>query len=71
MASTAELAVLLKVKDEASRALGGISGKVGGLNDKLKGLAKVGLLAAGGGLVATGLAALKFGGDFDKAFDQI
>jgi hypothetical protein len=50
MTTAAELAILIKARDEASKTLDGIHGKVKGLGGALSGALKVGGLAAAGGI---------------------
>lgn len=53
-----------KAIDQANRKLGGLGGA-------LQKAAKVGAVALAGGVVAAGAAILKFGNDFDQAFNAI
>jgi len=66
MVNAAELAILVKAKDESSATLDKISGKAGGMGTAFKGLA-----IAGVSLAAVGAVALKLGADFDAAYDKI
>lgn len=75
--TSAELQILIRARDEASRVIEGIVGRGGALhklNDRLLDMAKVAAISAvgmGTAVAAVGAAALKFAGDFDEAFDAI
>ncbi len=71
MATTAELEILIKARDQASRALRNIRGASQRLGDTLLKLGKLAAVGAAAGLVALGVAALKFGSDFQSAFNTI
>ncbi len=71
MAAQAELEVVIRARDQASRALRGIRGAAGRLGDSLKKLGRVAALGAAAGIVALGVAAIKFGSDFQTAFATI
>lgn len=67
MASTQELLILMKAKDQASKTIGGIGQKLGGLGK----FAMMGAAVGGAALAGLGVAAFKLGTDFEKAFDTI
>lgn len=68
--SSAELAIVLSAKDQASGTISKVGGKLKGLGGVGK-IAKMGLMAAGVGAVVAGAALFKMGADFDKAYDTI
>lgn len=70
MATAAELQILIKAKDDASRSLDQIGRKSEGLGAKLRKLAPY-ALGAGAALGGLGFAAIKFGGDFEDAYNAI
>jgi len=71
MTNAADLQIVIRLKDEVSGAIEGVSNKVGGLGNKLGTALKVG--AAAGGVAIAGLAvgAFKLGESFDDAYDAI
>ncbi len=64
--STAELLVLVKARDQASRALGRISGAAGGMGKAVR----RGALIGGVALAGAGIAAVKFAADFEAAMSE-
>ena len=66
-----ELSLVLKVRDEVSKSLEKISKKVGGLGSKLGSAIKAGALVGGAALIGLAGLAVKFGGDFNAAFNTI
>lgn len=69
--STVELDLIIRARDQASRALRNVQGATGRLGSALAKLGKMAVLGAAAGLVALGAAALKFGSDFQSAFNTI
>ena len=65
--ASATLEILIKAKDEASAALGTVSGAVDRIAGKLRWLG----LAGGAALAGTGIAAVKMGMDFEKGMAEV
>jgi TP901 family phage tail tape measure protein len=71
MASTAELELLVKARDEASGVLGAVSKKAGGLANVAGKALRVGALAGGAAVAGLGIAAVKMGLDFEKSMAEV
>ncbi len=71
MATEQELALLVKVKDQASKALAGIRGKMGALGGAARTALKAGMFAGAAAVTGAGIAAVKSSLDFKSAFDTI
>lgn len=71
MATQSELNLLIKVRDEASGKLEGISGKVRGLGSKAMGALRTGAIAGGAALAGVGIASIKMGLDFGKGMAEV
>ena len=71
MASTAELELLIKARDQASGVLGAVSKKAGGLANVAGKAVRAGALAGGVAVAGLGIAALKMGLDFEKSMAQV
>lgn len=74
MASAAELAIVMTAKDEASRALQGLTDKTGGLNKAFQTLKRVGAVAAVAAIAAVGAAVTKgvlSAMDFEKGMAEV
>ena len=66
-----KLELLLQVRDEVSKTVDKLSKKLGGLGSKLGSAIKKGALVAGAALAGLAVAVIKFGGDFNSAFNTI
>lgn len=71
MASTAELDLVVKARDEASGVLGAVSKKAGGLANVAGKALRIGALAGGAAVAGLGVAALKMGLDFEKSISEV
>ncbi len=71
MASTAELELIIKARDEASGVLGAVSKKAGGLAGVMGKAVRVGALAGGVAVAGLGIAAVKMGLDFEKSMAEV
>lgn len=71
MASTAELDLLVKARDEASGVLGAVSKKAGGLANVMGKAVRVGAIAGGVAVAGLGIAAVKMGLDFEKSMAEV
>lgn len=71
MASTAELQLLIKARDEASGVLGAVSKKAGGLANVMGKAIRTGALAGGVAVAGLGIAAVKMGLDFEKSMAEV
>ncbi len=71
MASTAELQLLIKARDEASGVLGAVSKKAGGLANVMGKAIRAGALAGGVAVAGLGIAAIKMGLDFEKGMAEV
>ena len=67
MATTAELQILIRARDEASRAMQGIGGAAGKMGQAVR----RGALLGAGALAGVGIAAVKMGADFQTAFAEV
>jgi phage-related minor tail protein len=65
--SQAALEIILQAKDQASDAISGITGKLGGLGTIAGGAALAGVAAVGAGLAAVGKVAFDFSQDVDES----
>ncbi len=66
-----KLELLLQVRDEVSKTVDKLSKKLGGLGSKLGSAIKAGALVGAAALAGLAVAAVKFGGDFNAAFNTI
>ncbi len=66
-----KLELLLQVRDEVSKTVDKLSKKLGGLGSKLGSAIRKGALVGGAALAGLAVAAVKFGGDFNAAFNTI
>lgn len=69
--AASELAIVIRAKDEFSREFGKAGRSAGGLGNTMKNVLRAGALAGGAALAGAGVLALKFGSDFDSAFNTI
>ncbi len=70
MAST-DLELIIKARDEASKTLGRVSKKAGGLGKMMGGALRTGAIAGGVAVAGIGIAAVKMGLDFEKSLAEV
>ena len=70
MAST-DLELIIKARDEASKTLGNVSKKAGGLANVMGKAVRAGALAGGVAIAGIGIAAVKMGLDFEKSMAEV